>query len=109
VQFEIGEKLSYLGMQIEIRDDGTIVDMSFYKKYFHSTTAKLLYLAKRARTGILTIIFFVYEGTVCKGTGQRKAREGIGVSQVVRGSSTTTLGMCGRRNCGVCRCSICDV
>jgi len=30
VQFEIGEKLSYLGMQIEIRDDGTIVDMSFY-------------------------------------------------------------------------------
>jgi len=79
------------------------------KKYFHSTTAKLLYLAKRARTGILTIIFFVYEGTVCKGTGQRKAREGIGVSQVVRGSSTTTLGMCGRRNCGVCRCSICDV
>jgi hypothetical protein len=34
VQFEIGEKLSYLGMQIEIRDDGTIVDMSFFVRNF---------------------------------------------------------------------------
>jgi hypothetical protein len=81
VQFEVGSNLSYLGMQIDIRDEGTIVDMSFYvkkllegasvkgqsslgnhnsfivdehaqklieseKKCFHSTTAKLLYLAK---------------------------------------------------------------
>jgi hypothetical protein len=81
VQFEVGSKLSYLGMQIDVRDEGTIVDMSFYvkkllegmsvkgqsspgnhnsfivdeyvqrleeseRKYFHSTTAKLLYLAK---------------------------------------------------------------
>jgi hypothetical protein len=82
VQFEVGSKLSYLGMQIDIGDEGTMIDMSFYvkkllegasvkgqpspgnhnsfivdehaqkleeseKKYFHSTTAKLLYLAKR--------------------------------------------------------------
>jgi hypothetical protein len=82
VQFEVGSKLLYLGMQIDIGDEGTMIDMSFYvkkllegasvkgqpspgnhnsfivdehaqkleeseKKYFHSTTAKLLYLAKR--------------------------------------------------------------
>jgi hypothetical protein len=94
VQFEIGEKLSYLGMQINIRDEGTMVDMSFYikkllegttvkvqaspgnhisfivdeesqllkeseRKYFHSTTAKLLYLVKRARPDILTLVIFL--------------------------------------------------
>jgi hypothetical protein len=103
VQFEIGSKLSYLGMQIDIRDEGTMIDMSFYvkkllegttvkgqsspgnhnsfivderaqkleeseKKYFHSTTAKLLYLAKRARPDILTVVIFlctrVQEATV---------------------------------------------
>jgi hypothetical protein len=32
VQFEVGSKLSYLGMQIEIRDEGTMIDMSFYVK-----------------------------------------------------------------------------
>jgi hypothetical protein len=32
VQFEIGEKLSYLGMQINIKDEGTTVGMSFYIK-----------------------------------------------------------------------------
>jgi hypothetical protein len=103
VQFKVGSKLSYLGMQIDIRDEGTIVDMSFYvkkllegasvkgqsspgnhdsfivdehaqrfeeskKKYFHSTTAKLLYLAKRARPDILTVVIFlctrVQEATV---------------------------------------------
>jgi hypothetical protein len=30
VQFKVGEKLSYLGMQIDIKDKGTTVDMSFY-------------------------------------------------------------------------------
>jgi len=94
VQFEVGSKLSYLGMQIDVRDEGTIVDMSFYvkkllegtlvkgqsspgnhnsfivdeyvqrleeseRKYFHSTTAKLLYLAKRARPDILTVVIFL--------------------------------------------------
>jgi hypothetical protein len=94
VQFEIGERLSYLGMQINIKDEGTTVDMSFYikklleettakgqaspgnhssfivddelqllkeceRKYFHSTTAKLLYLAKRARPDILTLVIFL--------------------------------------------------
>jgi hypothetical protein len=94
VQFEIGEKLSYLGMQINVQDEGTTVDMSFYikkllegtmvkgqaspgnhssfivneesqlleeseRKYFHSTTAKLLYLAKRARPDILTLVIFL--------------------------------------------------
>ena len=32
VQFQIGKKLSFRGMQINIRDEGTIVDMSFYIK-----------------------------------------------------------------------------
>jgi len=32
VQFEVGSKLLYLGMQIDIRDEGTVVDMSFYVK-----------------------------------------------------------------------------
>lgn len=30
VQFEIGERLSYLGIQIDIIDEGTMIDMSFY-------------------------------------------------------------------------------
>jgi hypothetical protein len=94
VQFEVGSKLSYLGMQIDVRDEGTIVDMSFYvkkllegtlvkgqsspgnhnsfivdeyvqrleeseRKYFHSTTAKLLYLAKWARPDILMVVIFL--------------------------------------------------
>jgi len=41
VQFEIGEKLSYLGMQINIKDEGTMVDMSFYiKKLLEGMTVK---------------------------------------------------------------------
>jgi hypothetical protein len=83
VQCEISKKLSYLGMQLDIKDDGAIVDMTFYvekllegltltmmslpgnhnmfivddkakllneedRKFFHSSTAKLLCLAKRA-------------------------------------------------------------
>ena len=41
VQFEVGEKLSYLGMQIEIKDEGTTVDMSFYvKKLLEGMTVK---------------------------------------------------------------------
>lgn len=32
VQFEIGKKMSHLGMQIEIRDGSTPVHMSFYVK-----------------------------------------------------------------------------
>jgi hypothetical protein len=30
------------------------------RKYFHSTTAKLLYLAKRTRPDILTLVIFLY-------------------------------------------------
>jgi hypothetical protein len=30
VQFEIGNNLSYLGMNISIRQEGTMIDMSFY-------------------------------------------------------------------------------
>jgi hypothetical protein len=104
VQFEVGEDLSYLGMKIIIRDEGTTVDMSFYvaqileneevevvalpttketynvdeeskklceeeKKWFHSTTAKLLYLAKRARPDILTAVIFLctrVQGAACE-------------------------------------------
>jgi hypothetical protein len=93
VQFEKGEDLSYLGMQVSIRDSGTI-DMSFYvtellkneevevtgspmtkdtykvdeksvllseeeRKWYHSKTAKLLYLAKQARPDILTAVIFL--------------------------------------------------
>ncbi len=98
VQFEIGGRLSYLGMEIDIRDIGTVVDMSFYVKqvvadtethfvlnayelpgvrssyvvgddterlpedrraWFHSVVAKLLYVAKRARPDILTVVIFL--------------------------------------------------
>jgi hypothetical protein len=94
VQFEEGNDLSYLGMQISIRNSGTIVSMSFYvqqlleglsvavklspgtkttfavdesspplgegdRKVFHSQTAKVLYLAKRARPDILTVVSFL--------------------------------------------------
>jgi hypothetical protein len=94
VQFEIPKKLSYLGMQLDIKEDGAIVDMTFYmkkllegltltmmyspgnhnsfivddnakllneedRKFFHSTTAKLLYLAKRARPDALTVTIFL--------------------------------------------------
>jgi hypothetical protein len=81
-------------MQLELREEGTIIDMSFYakqllegkdfkeasspstkrtfevdeggpllddeeKKYFHSTVAKLLFMAKRARPDLLTEISFL--------------------------------------------------
>ncbi len=94
VQFEVGNDLSYLGMQISIQNNGTIVSMSFYvrqlleglavmvklspgtkttfvvdesspplgegdRKVFHSQTAKVLYLAKRARPDILTVVSFL--------------------------------------------------
>jgi hypothetical protein len=94
VQFETGDDLSYLGMQVSIRNQGTMVDMSFYvsellkdeevvvvgspttkdtykvnesstrlseveRKWYHSKTAKLLYLAKRARPDILTAVIFL--------------------------------------------------
>jgi hypothetical protein len=97
VQFKVGSKLSYLGMQIDVEDEGTIVDMTFYvkkllegtkvkgqsspgkhnsfivdehaqrleeneRKYFHLMTAKLLYLAKRARPDILTVVIFCVPG-----------------------------------------------
>jgi hypothetical protein len=93
IQFEEGSRLSYLGMQLELREKGTIVDMSFYakqllegknckeapspstkrtfevdegspllgdkeKKYFHSTVAKLLFMAIRARPNLLTMVSF---------------------------------------------------
>jgi hypothetical protein len=32
IQFEVGSKLLYLGMQIDIKDEGTMVDMNFYVK-----------------------------------------------------------------------------
>jgi hypothetical protein len=94
VQFEISRKLSYLGMQLNIKEDGAVVDMTFYvekllegltvktmaspgnhnsfivddkakllnmedRKFFHSSTAKLLYLSKRARPDILTVTIFL--------------------------------------------------
>jgi len=83
IQYEVEAKLSYLGMDVNIVDQGTMIDMRFYvkqvlegetveefdsprlknmfiiasdskileedvRKSFHSKTAKLLYLAKRA-------------------------------------------------------------
>ncbi len=94
ILFEENSKLSYLGMQVDVRPEGTVVDMSFYvqqllegqevvvrlspgtkasftvdekaalldertRKQFHSLTAKLLYLAKRARPDILTVVSFL--------------------------------------------------
>jgi hypothetical protein len=98
VLFEVNGKLSYLGMEIELSDEGTKIDMSFYVRqiiedaeeklalteyespglketfvahdgagilseksrvYFHSTVAKLLYLAKRARPDILTVVTYL--------------------------------------------------
>ena len=98
VQFETGENLSYLGMQVSITNAGTTIDMSYYvgeilkeeeelkklevlgspttkgtytvdaqserlpekeRKWYHSTTAKLLYLAKQARPDILTAVIFL--------------------------------------------------
>jgi hypothetical protein len=32
VQFEVSGRLSYLGMQIDISSEGTIIDMQFYTK-----------------------------------------------------------------------------
>jgi hypothetical protein len=94
VTFEEGRKLSYLGMQLEVRKDTTTVDMCFYvkkiledvkalprespgtkntfivesdssllgeedRKLFHKKTAQLLYLAKRARPDVLTVVSFL--------------------------------------------------
>jgi hypothetical protein len=94
VLFEKGKELSYLGMQIRIKESGIIFDMTYYmkkilededvqvmrspatknmfivdrnsqllgeedRKQFHTKTAKLLYLAKRARPDILTAVSFL--------------------------------------------------
>ena len=32
VQFEVGGRLSYLGMQLELKETGTVIDMTFYVK-----------------------------------------------------------------------------
>jgi hypothetical protein len=104
VVFERNGELSYLGMEIEISDEGTKIDMSFYVRqiigdaeersvlteyespgtketfvaqegagilckksriYFHSTLAKLLYLAKRARPDILTVVTYLCTRVQC--------------------------------------------
>jgi len=100
VQLKIGSKLLYLGMQVDIRDEGMVVDVNFYvkklleevtakgqsspgnhnsfvvdddaqmleeseKQYFHSMTVKLLYLAKRARPDILTVVAFLCTRVQC--------------------------------------------
>jgi hypothetical protein len=94
IQFEEGDKLSYLGMDVMIKNSGTTINIRFYvdqvlegeevevfaspgtknmfivesnskvlleevRKGFHSKTAKLLYLAKRARLDILTAVTFL--------------------------------------------------
>jgi hypothetical protein len=95
IQYEVEAKLSYLGMDVNIVDQGTMIDMRFYvkqvlegetvekfdsprlknmfiiasdskileedvRKSFHSKTAKLLYLAKRAHPDILTVVTFLF-------------------------------------------------
>jgi hypothetical protein len=94
VQFEVSGRLSYLGMQIEMKETGTVIDMTFYvkellegvdvlvraslgtkftftiaentmalaevdRKVFHTKVAKLLFLSKRARPDILTVVSFL--------------------------------------------------
>jgi len=94
IQYEEGDKLLYLGMDVVVKDVGTTIDMRFYvdqvlegeegeifespgtknmfivesnskvlpeevRKGFHLKTAKLLYLAKRARSDILTAVTFL--------------------------------------------------
>jgi hypothetical protein len=124
VQFEVGEELSYLGMKINIKDEGTTVDMSFYvaqilegedvqvaaspttketynvdeglqklcdaeKKWFHSTTAKLLYLAKRAHPDILTAVIFLctrVQGATCE-----DKRKLVRVLGYLKGTASRTL------------------
>jgi hypothetical protein len=57
VQYEVGEKLSYLGMQIEIKDKGKIVDMSFYvKKLLEGMKVK-----QQACTSVLSIVALVFQ------------------------------------------------
>jgi hypothetical protein len=103
VQFEVGKRLSYLGMEINISSKGVTVDMTFYakkileeedvaemkspctrtmfivessanllneemRKWFHTKTAKLLYLAKRARPDILTAVSFLCTRVQCATT-----------------------------------------
>jgi hypothetical protein len=94
VQFEVSGRFSYLGMQIEMKETGTVIDMTFYikqllegvdvpvrasrgtkftfmiaenamvldevdRKEFHTKVAKLLFLSKRARPDILTVVSFL--------------------------------------------------
>jgi len=94
MQFEVSGRLSYSGMQINIRETGTVIYMMFYVKQllegvdvpvrvspgtkftfmvtenakvldevhckeFHTKVAKLLFLSKRARPDILTIVSFL--------------------------------------------------
>jgi hypothetical protein len=40
-------------------DEGAVLLVEEKRKVFHSTTAKLLYLAKRARPDILTVVSFL--------------------------------------------------
>jgi hypothetical protein len=124
VQFEVGDELSYLGMKISIKSEGTTVDMSYYvgqileaeeveveaspttketytvdersaklgeaeRKWFHSTAAKLLYLAKRARPDILTAVIFLctrVQGATCE--DKKKLQRVLGY---LKGTAERTL------------------
>ena len=143
VQFKVGDKMSYLGMNITIGDQGTTADMTFYvgqlleeeqveeygspetksmfivkplkalsedeRKWFHSKTAKLLYLAKCARPDILTTVIFLCTRV------QKAAEEDRGKLKRVLGylkhrqDRTFTLQAHGKQQYryGVRRCGIC--
>jgi hypothetical protein len=127
IQFEEGGRLSYLGMQLELRGEGTVVDMSFYakqllegrnlkeapspstkrtfevdegspllgdeeKKYFHSTVAKLLFMAKRARPDLLTVVSFLC--TQVQGATQQDMEKLCRVLGYVKATQSQVMLLC---------------
>jgi hypothetical protein len=143
VLFEEGKELSYLGMQICIKENGLIVDMMFYakkilenedvqvmrspaiknmfivdessrllgeedRKQFHTKTAKLLYLAKRARPDILTAVSFLC--TRLQSATEEDAMKLARVLGYVKGTVEQVLNIRAAGEPCVCayRCGVCS-
>jgi hypothetical protein len=123
--YEVGRKLSYLGMEIEVTTEGTRLNMIHFveklledmeegreyespgtkdsfvvdetakklneadRKDFHSKTAKLLYLAKRARPDILTVAIFLC--TRVQGATVEDKHKLVRVLGYLRATKETTL------------------
>ena len=80
-------------------DDKVMALVEEERKVFHSTTAKLLYLAKRARPDILTVVSFLC--TRVQGTMTEDQSKLARVLGYLKGTQDRTLLLCTQGECVV--------